>query len=706
MYNARMTCPDKCASKLQPPSAQPAVGHRGWLARMSPASRGIALLSAAAMICLLGVRLLNSPDLGYHLSYGYSFLETGRPVDSSPMVYSLDQFGPGNQPPPGPGCWWDDSGQYRFANANWGTQVVMALVDKAGGVWALGVLQAVLAAGVFAVTAATMRRLGLGCLGIATGLLLTALVSYERLNLRPEVFGYIILAGELLVLTGWRPSWLWVAGLVVLQLVLVNVHSYFMLGVALTGAFWAQGLWRWLRAGRLRPKAQEADAQSLATARRTFVLLSAALAGQLAVCFANPWTWRLAVLPVETLLFISRNDITTSSMEPGHHPWSYIGEFFRPLASDLLRSKASIAYLAMLGLAGVGGLCCLLKRRWAWALIIAAMTMVSLSMRRNIAPAAIVIVPLALAALVEILGPVAGLLGRRLRALSGHAWAAGLTVAALTLATMIVNQSFYTSEYTPVRFGMGLDRLMLPVDGCDWIARHDAGGRIWCDYDSSSSVHWFTGRRPVPILTNTWAYPPVVMQQVLDASSGQRDLPQLLDELEADVLLLRVERMTAQSVRTVTNDKAWAMVHLSPVHVVWVRRLAHPAVQPITEETFDAGAYIAHAQAQQAPEMALRAGGITLYQLGWYSHSIEVLERAVAVAPRRFDCQHMLAVALATRGLAREMRQDHRGRADWQRARQEFQKALQLKDDPDARQNLATVERQLQAISRGLVLER
>jgi hypothetical protein len=185
----------------------------------------------------------------------------------------------------------------------------------------------------------------------------------------------------------------------------------------------------------------------------------------------------------------------------------------------------------------------------------------------------------------ELLGRISRRLNARNISAFKNVLAVGLVVASGWLILRVTTQKFYTAERTPIRFGTGVSRIMIPLDGCRWIAEHDAPGRLWCDYDSSSNLHWFTGRRDVPILTNTWAYPPEIMRQVLDVNGGVRPIKPLLDSLEVGTVLLRIDRMTAPVARLLTQDQEWALVTLSPIHGVWVRRakFAGP-LEELTEE--------------------------------------------------------------------------------------------------------------------------
>ena len=127
---------------------------------------GLAAVSALVMVVLMATRPLRSPDLGYHFAYGETFLETGRIVDHNDFLYTMPGAPQGGEV--GPACWWDADGRYRFPNANWLSQVVMAAVHRYGGAVGMSLLQAALVAVIFAVMFVTMRRLaGSGSLASA-----------------------------------------------------------------------------------------------------------------------------------------------------------------------------------------------------------------------------------------------------------------------------------------------------------------------------------------------------------------------------------------------------------------------------------------------------------------------------------------------------------------------------------------------------------
>src|SRR5262245_20972382 len=151
--------------------------------RWAPAA---ALLAALVCVTALGLRTLTTNDLGYHLAYGERFLDTGRIVDHNGFIYTLPppDTPAGQRPAPGPGCWYDEEGRYRFPNANWLSQILMAAADRLAGIAGLCVLNMLLVGALGSLMLVTIRRLGVPASIAAAGLLLFGVVSFSRLDLR------------------------------------------------------------------------------------------------------------------------------------------------------------------------------------------------------------------------------------------------------------------------------------------------------------------------------------------------------------------------------------------------------------------------------------------------------------------------------------------------------------------------------------------
>ena len=103
----------------------------------------LALLTANALFISFSMRQIKAEDLGYHVRYGLTFFESGRLVDCNQQdLYTLPDkgFAAGDRPEPGPGCWYDERGFYRFANANWLSQILFATAWSLGGEHGLSLL--------------------------------------------------------------------------------------------------------------------------------------------------------------------------------------------------------------------------------------------------------------------------------------------------------------------------------------------------------------------------------------------------------------------------------------------------------------------------------------------------------------------------------------------------------------------------------------
>jgi hypothetical protein len=680
-----------------------------------------AVAMVAAFVLVLGVRTVTTEDLGYHLAYGEHFLSTGRIVDDSLGTYTIVPRDRLRYDLP-PGAWMDADGRYRFPNANWLSQVVMAAVYRVSGLAGLSVFLAALSAGIFALLAATMRRLGLGAMGIAAGMLLAAMVSYERVLLRPEVCSYLILAAMLFLLVR-GPLTRWTAvGLIVLQLLLVNLHSYFLLGLGLTGAFAAEDVLRrlWRRFvggdGSHQPSPEPPGGPRHSGAGQA---LWAVLGLQVLACFANPWTWRLAIMPFQTLVFMRTHHIAGGSFVETGHPWAVIGEFFRPFASGISgNSRASDAFVVLLVLAGAAALCAAWLRRWAHLLVILAMTGASLTMRRNIAPAALLVVPLALSACRLALAPLGRSVWHRrggvMEAIADTV-AAGLLLAGAVGVFGVITQRFYSYESRPMRFGLGISEAALPMSAARWINRNAPAGRLWTDYNTSSNLYWFTGRRDVPVLTNTWAYPPDAMDLVLAVSRGRADYRTLFDRLDVQIVTLKMDYTSMPLARRMLADPNWALVDLDAVYATLLRAKGPNADlarrRRITPDTLDVDAFIRRLAAMDpVTSFPVYFGASTLAEIGWDKQAVSVQDYTLAKWPdqphveRVWDMKGTCLVKLGRQAFLRLPPDVQAGRKHWRDARQCFIKALEVRPGyPAASDHLRLIDEDIETERRGQI---
>ncbi|MCK5113873.1 MAG: hypothetical protein KAR11_03840 [Phycisphaerae bacterium] len=685
------------------------------------------MLAVIAGAASLGVRNIRSADIGYHLMYGQEFFRTGRPVDSSPNIYTIPADLSNAELPPG--SWIDSDGVYHFPNANWLTQVIFAAVYEAGGGVGLSIFRLLLVLGLLVITAVTMRRLGVPKVLAGAGVLLIAIVSEERFLLRPELMGYLVMAGQLCILlpdalSERGLSWKKIAGLVLLQLLLVNLHSYWMLGLGITAAVLADQL----ISGGWAKFAQKPRDKNLVRRMKLLLIL---LTAQLLVCFVNPWTWRIVALPLQTLLYFRQHNMPTSFGQIGAHPWSSIGELLPSFHDAYAGRFGTYMYILMLGLGITGSLAAAGRRRWASVLLIIAMGGMSLSMRRNIALAAIIIVPVGLGAILSLFRsfPAVATWFRR-----HPAWNISCGCVVILLAAGLfygtATNKYYSAQLRDDRFAMGLHPVSTPVAAADWLNKHKPHGRVWSDYTGSSNIFFLLNYADTPdghpepsILTNTWAMPVEVMGEALDITKGIKPYREIFDKYGVEVVVLRNVTITMKpQIRKSTdpngldcllipigvellNDPQWTLVRIDPTHLVFMRNTGKNSklarTNAIQEHTFDTKAFIERLRGMDpVAGDVLRYGGVGLQRLGWYEKSIEVLRASVEEDPDSMLAWLELGGSYGLRG------EELKKFGDWKLARENFNAAKEcfertLKIAPGykpAVHNLSLVQNDLQLL--------
>jgi len=644
----------------------------------------------------LGTRSLTTIDLGYHLAYGEEALATGRLVDHNPYLYALPPrtLLPADRPAPGPASWYDETGRYRFPNANWLSQLAMGGAYAWGGVAGLCVLTSVLVSALSALLLLASRRMGLSWVASAAGLLWIGLVASSRFNLRPELFGYLSFVALLLllgplVLDPKRAAELrtpWLLAVVGVQLSFVNLHSYWPLGPFLGGVVFFESLVRSVTAPASDPNGAASRVWQRARNRSALLVLA-----MLLVSFANPWTWRLAALPFETLVYLHEHEIGGA---PGTHPWSYIVEFRQTLRPAFPDRISDYAVLGMLALAALAAATALLQRRWALLLLLIGMSAVALSMRRNVAPAALATIPLGLAALRPYLTRLTEGWPAARRGPARGAVASALFLAAAAFTGSIVTHRFYLAEDQPMRFGLGLSRANLPIGAAGFLDEHLPDAQVWCDMASSSTLHFFTvPHRDVPILSNTWAYPPSVMTDIRELRSLQRPVSRLVADYGADAVVLSHEGSSALF-RALSKHPTWVLVHLQGSHALFARasgEQAERARRLSLAKVSDTAAYVTE-QREIDPSLAssLVRPGVALLRAGLGALAVETFEAVLRERPGWPDALNYLGLAYLTRA----RRPEGNASADLAGARDSFARAIEL--DPGnevALENLEKLER-------------
>lgn len=616
-----------------------------------------AIGAVVVFIALLGWFKLGDLDSGYHLAYGRNFLDTGRIVTRDPFLY------PANV--------------QDFINANWGAQVIMAGLERAAGPNGLIALRSVLLAVLFAGVAAIVRELTKSWHAIAWAALLAALGTYERFSMRPELFSHALLVILVAILVRGESSRRQLVGLGALQVLWVNLHSYFLVGPLVTAAMLAGAALR-----RWRRPAEPSRAKSLAIL----------LAVQLAACLVNPWHVRGALFPINTLRYLNQHDVMASGpQEARASAWSEISEFHSPFKylGQPINSRTINTYLLLLALAALGAALLARRGRLGEAFVLLLLAAMSIQMRRNIAPFALIAAPLALAAM-------HGIIARRLAPIrqTGQILSA---VAALLLAGwwsfgIVTGRFYYTERRITREFGGGYSDVTFLQDAVTWLSRHEAiQPNLFVDYFSSSNtLLWLPPRYKLFVDTNTFAYPEPVLRAAFDLGLGKLDHKAFLDEHGIHVVLLHAGPDTQPLIRRLAMDvDNWLPVYFDPYAVIYLRRIPeHEALirdnQP-REEMLNPADWIARARG--GPYHRALALGTMLnvpMTIGWWSAGLALADEALQLAPDYHEAWYHKAVAEGNLAKAAARRND------WAEMRRRVQRAVDaaetvLKYVPDHR---------------------
>ncbi|KKL77821.1 hypothetical protein LCGC14_2031060, partial [marine sediment metagenome] len=668
-----------------------------------------ALAAAIAYGGALSWRKITSVDIGYHLAYGDYFLDRGKLVDSNLFVYT--RITPESAGEPGPSNWFDAEERYRFPNPSAASEVVFSLVHRAAGPTGLCVLQLAQVLVLLALAAATLIRLHVPRVLAAAGIVLIATTAHERFIHRPEMFGYLFIALQLLLLTSPRRGKLRAVALILTQWLFVQFHATWILGLSMTGAFFAVAVFRavWARCVTQRPMDEEL--------RGRLKWLGIILGAQIAVAFINPWTWRLAALPVQMLAYIRKHGIAGGATSGSTHPWAMLDELPRSLAKVFANRRATWAFKAVLVLTALGAAANVVMliltalrvvaktpqwRRWAHLLLLAGMTAVGLSIRRNIAPAALVLVPISLAALVAL----ARALPQRLRpagwvrAMAPVALAGAVVILSAWWGRAVVTNRFYREDPGIWRFGTGFSETNMPLAAAEICRELPPGVKVFTTYSTGSNLMYHArgpdGPLPVPILSNSWAFPPSVMGENQAICWGTRPLKRFAARYGVGAVVLESSQWTERLIRSLARDSDWSLAELHPRHVVFLYRIGPTA--PLAVRHF---LHPGHPRVAELIDRTQRGGPVeaptanalawTLERLGWHDQAIRAWRAAVGMDDEYHQAMNNLAMRLAIRGTWRldEMRRlleanrepeavtaRLEGLRDWQQAESWLKKAL------------------------------
>ncbi|MBN4049893.1 hypothetical protein JYT84_00535, partial [bacterium AH-315-M10] len=474
------------------------------------------ILLAATALGLASFRIHNN-DIGYHIAYGRQMLETR----SVPQVNRFSTANAG----------------HRIHDDKWLFQLTVALADRVGGTLALQLLRLILV-GALATLILLLIREELPLSGPLPwlGSLLAIWAMSERFLLRPELPSYLLLAAML-----WQTERLrrdpgrGVWPLLLLQVIWVNVHGYFILGPAIAGALLTATL---LRGG----SKQEAWRWG-----RTTLLL-------ILCCFVSPAGWRAAAYPLLTLIELyGRRDRARI----------HIQEFKPSLIPERFLTHTYLLYCFLLAAAPLAMLAARRRHQTLYRpIILLAFILMSLTIRRNIVLLGLV----GSWMLVTSLGRLEG----GSRPARGLGWAALLALGPLLLLQPLTDR-LHLAEHRIRRHGMGLSRMAYPVAATEFLQREKLTGIYWNNFEIGSYLLW---RHPgqLPMCDgNLNAVPLEFQQDYLALLSRWMNLEAYARKYEIAFWIIQHGPCdTLDLIGRLYRSPAWTLVYLDPLTVVFL----------------------------------------------------------------------------------------------------------------------------------------
>lgn len=647
----------------------------------------VACLLAAMFVLSLSWFKLSSLDIGYHVAYGRYFLDTGKIVGFEPDPFLVSETA------------------IPFVNANWGSQIIMALAERWAGAAGLTMLRVGLIGVIFGAMAVVVRSGVKSWMAVAFAWVIAALGAYERFSMRPELFSYAIMMVELAILVRGVGSWRGVAALTLLQVLWVNLHSYFLVGLFLAVSFWAEAVWRsnW-------PAPAIGRENTSGNLRRMTLVLGLTLAA----CFVHPWGYKAALFPFKTLEFLQSHDVMGGAAgESAKSAWSEISEFQSPLSfvGQRINRWTLYGYFAVLAVATAGLIGSFRRRRVGLVLSIVILLLMSTQMRRNIAQFALAAAPVGAVVL-------AG--WRRGNGKPAVRRAICCILCAGTAAGIfsVVTGRWYFSERRVTReFGTGYNASAFPIDAVNWLASNKGliEPRLYADYFSSSNtLPWLPDKFKLIVDTNTFAYRDETLQTAFELGLAKIPHGPYFDANGINAVMLHCGPDTQMLVQALIRDGGnWQLVYVDATTVIFLRRI-QPHVPALVQFRIDEDhtpplpwlADVPHPGEQWRHDatFAIRLGtrvNVPM-SLGWWKTAILICDEAIRIRPDYDEMWHYRGVAYGNLGnaAARTGRYEEAQQA-WVKAAASFKNVLSLRPDhPEAGPYLDRTQQQLTLMPR------
>lgn len=407
----------------------------------------IALVLFAIVSC---IKYIYEPDVWWQIKTGNWILENGKIPTSDVFSYTY-----AGEP---------------WINVKWGSEVLMALIDKMLGVEFLPLLQIIVLLTIIWMLIRTTRifnsinenipqnRLQLGMFWAF--ILMLFLVNF-RLNGRPEMFSHLFSIAVIYLSLSYKTSnsnriFL----LIPLQIIWTNMHEAYGIGMIIMGMF-ALGFW----AEHLFLKKKHGVGISFKPTKYTLAWILSVLA-----IGVNPNGFKMIAHPFNILSQLSENKFTEELISVGTEGyWKFQSVLMVVIAVFLLlrylKNKKGPLLLSILGKIGVG-----------YSIVLASFFYLSLSSFRNIPFFIFAATPLLAYAFSTI----------KSDKLYSHKSKVVTLVLIIISYGLITTNTFYEKLLPKEKYGLKINSNNNPIGASNFIKNNNLNGKGFVDYLSSS----------------------------------------------------------------------------------------------------------------------------------------------------------------------------------------------------------------------------
>jgi hypothetical protein len=409
-----------------------------------PRFERLALLIILLFLGVLALRQVGSPDTGFHLATGEYIFEHGFPRHDT-FTYTVTD--------------------HPYIDTSWAYDALLYLVHSVSGVAGVVLLHVLCVLLTFVVVVRTARLAPGDPVSLVILLLLGVLLSEARLEIRPEIVSYLLLASILFVLQRYAEGAsrrLW--PLLPLFLVWSNVHAIYVVGWGALACF-VVGV-------SLRRRAVD------------WRLLAWSGASVLAA-LVNPYGWKGVAMSLVLGTRLSGNHVFHANIGEYESPFAtvtsdQIGFYLVPIITLFVFVGFVTASVPVLWR----------QRRFSAVFLVAAFLVLALSMARNAPLLAIACLPGAVWALPFNRALAWAGASEGVRRIARPALLGGVLVFTVLFAVRVVTDAYYIDHRRLERFGWTWNKHRLPVETAEYINRADLQGTLLNDLNLGGHLIW------------------------------------------------------------------------------------------------------------------------------------------------------------------------------------------------------------------------